>query len=182
MAGLAVHDPHGCPQSKVASYREGPAARVYSSCVWLTWARQGRRDAMTGYLNVMPLAASASGAASQSSVVVAIIVAAIGAVATFIVGFLNFRALDRLEFQDKIHACNFVANDGPLHQGDRSAGQREPGRSDRRDIRSRTDSPRLIERSGLPSTYFKVSLIRWPRSFGSLNRVRRFKNHPTSQC
>ena len=46
---------------------------------------------MTGYLNVMPLAASASGAASQSSVVVAIIVAAIGAVATFVVGFLNFR-------------------------------------------------------------------------------------------
>ena len=47
---------------------------------------------MSDYFNMMHLAASASNAASQISVIVAIIVAAIGAVATFTVGFLNFRA------------------------------------------------------------------------------------------
>jgi Pentapeptide repeats (8 copies) len=47
---------------------------------------------MIDHFNMMPLAASASNAASQTSVIVAIIVAAIGAVATFTVGFLNFRA------------------------------------------------------------------------------------------
>src|SRR5580692_4971184 len=52
---------------------------------------------MTHYLNVMPSAASASDAASQTSVLVAITVAAIGAVATFIVGYLNFRAQRRAQ-------------------------------------------------------------------------------------
>jgi uncharacterized protein YjbI with pentapeptide repeats len=50
---------------------------------------------MIDYLSTMPSAASASNAASQSSVIVAIIVAAIGAVATFTVGFLNFRTQRR---------------------------------------------------------------------------------------
>lgn len=47
---------------------------------------------MIDCLNMMPLAVSASNTASQTSVVVAITVAAIGAVATFTVGFLNWRA------------------------------------------------------------------------------------------
>ncbi len=50
---------------------------------------------MTHYFDVMPLAASAPDAASQTSVIVAITVAAIGAVATFIVGYLNFRQGNR---------------------------------------------------------------------------------------
>ncbi len=50
---------------------------------------------MSDYFTMMPLAASASNAASQGSVVAAITVAAIGAVATFTVGFLNFRAQRR---------------------------------------------------------------------------------------
>jgi Pentapeptide repeats (8 copies) len=57
---------------------------------------------MTHYLNVMPSAASASDAASQASVIVAITVAAIGAVATFVVGYLNFRAQRRAqEWQER---------------------------------------------------------------------------------
>jgi hypothetical protein len=47
---------------------------------------------MIDYVNMMPFAAAAPNTASQTSVVVAIIVAAIGALATFTVGFLNFRA------------------------------------------------------------------------------------------
>jgi len=46
---------------------------------------------MIHYFHTMPWAASASNTASQTSVVVAICVAAIGAVATLVVGFLNFR-------------------------------------------------------------------------------------------
>jgi uncharacterized protein YjbI with pentapeptide repeats len=52
---------------------------------------------MTHYFVAPSLAASASGAASQTSVIVAITVAAIGAVATFIVGYLNFRAQRRAQ-------------------------------------------------------------------------------------
>lgn len=50
---------------------------------------------MIDYLNMMPMAASASNTASQASVIVAITVAAIGAVATFTVGYLNFRTQRR---------------------------------------------------------------------------------------
>lgn len=50
---------------------------------------------MVDYLNMMPMAASASNTASQASVLVAIIVAAIGAAATFTVGLLNFRTQRR---------------------------------------------------------------------------------------
>jgi uncharacterized protein YjbI with pentapeptide repeats len=50
---------------------------------------------MTDYFNSMPMAASTSNTASQTSVIVAITVAAIGAVATFIVGFLNVRTQRR---------------------------------------------------------------------------------------
>jgi Pentapeptide repeats (8 copies) len=46
---------------------------------------------MDGKSAMMPAVASASDTASQTSVIVAIIVAAIGALATFIVGLLNFR-------------------------------------------------------------------------------------------
>ncbi len=46
---------------------------------------------MIGYVSLTPLAAPTSDAASQTSVVVAITVAAIGAVATFTVGLLSFR-------------------------------------------------------------------------------------------
>jgi uncharacterized protein YjbI with pentapeptide repeats len=49
---------------------------------------------MIHYFDKIPLAA-ASNAASQTSVLVAITVAAIGAVATFVVGYLNFRAQRR---------------------------------------------------------------------------------------
>jgi Pentapeptide repeats (8 copies) len=47
---------------------------------------------MERYLHMMPLAAAASNAASQTSVFVAIGVAAIGALATVTVGYLAFRA------------------------------------------------------------------------------------------
>jgi Pentapeptide repeats (8 copies) len=50
---------------------------------------------MIDYISMMPAAAPASSTASQSSVIVAIIVAALGAVATFTVGFLNFRTQRR---------------------------------------------------------------------------------------
>jgi uncharacterized protein YjbI with pentapeptide repeats len=50
---------------------------------------------MIDYFNTMPMAASTSNTASQASVIVAITVAAIGAVATFTVGFLNFRTQRR---------------------------------------------------------------------------------------
>jgi hypothetical protein len=46
---------------------------------------------MIDYFSMMPSAPPASSTASQSSVLVAIIVAALGAVATFTVGLLNFR-------------------------------------------------------------------------------------------
>jgi uncharacterized protein YjbI with pentapeptide repeats len=49
------------------------------------------------YFGAMPLVAPASSAASQTSVLVAITVAAIGAVATFVVGYLNFRAQRRAQ-------------------------------------------------------------------------------------
>jgi len=52
---------------------------------------------MIHYFNMMPLAASTSNVASQTSVIVAIIVAAIGALATFTVGFLNFRTQRRAQ-------------------------------------------------------------------------------------
>ena len=52
---------------------------------------------MNDYFNIMPLAATTSNTASQTSVIVAITVAAIGAVATFIVGFLNVRTQRRAQ-------------------------------------------------------------------------------------
>lgn len=57
--------------------------------------QEGRVSVMIHFFNVMPLAASASNSASQTSVMVAIAVAAIGAIATFTVGFLNFRTQRR---------------------------------------------------------------------------------------
>ena len=50
---------------------------------------------MSDYFSMMPLAASASNTASQTSVILAITVAAIGGVATFTVGYLNYRAQRR---------------------------------------------------------------------------------------
>jgi uncharacterized protein YjbI with pentapeptide repeats len=52
---------------------------------------------MTDYFDTVLLTAPAANAASQTSVLVAITVAAIGAVATFIVGYLNFRAQRRAQ-------------------------------------------------------------------------------------
>jgi len=52
---------------------------------------------MIDYFSMMPMAASASNTASQTSVIVAIAVAAIGALATFTTGFLNFRAQGRVQ-------------------------------------------------------------------------------------
>jgi hypothetical protein len=50
---------------------------------------------MIDHFNTMLIAASTSNTASQTSVIVAITVAAIGAIATFTVGFLNFRTQRR---------------------------------------------------------------------------------------
>ena len=52
---------------------------------------------MINYFDMTALAAPAPEAASQTSVLVAITVAAIGAVATFIVGYLNFRGQRRAQ-------------------------------------------------------------------------------------
>ena len=88
---------------------------------------------MIDYFSMMPMAASASNTASQTSEKAAITVAAIGAVATFTTGFLNFRAQGRAERAGEPRGADragaFVANDGSFHQGDRSARQREKSRA-----------------------------------------------------